>query len=258
MFRVRLKEAGRPADANRTVERLDARVLYGSITIHPKGTFMEGDRIVIEPHHQRAARQIDAYLAEHSLPGEKRFVITVAGESGSGKSETAAALAEALAGRGIDSVIFQQDDYFVHPPKSNDRVRRDDIDWVGPGEVRLKLLDEHLDAFRRGENAVTKPLVRYAEDRVDEEILDLEGFSVAIAEGTYTTLLDSADLHLFIDRTWEQTRAHREKRSRDAAELDPFIDRVLKIEHEIISKNKRRADLIIEPDYRVHVAGEPK
>ena len=97
------------------------------------------------------------------------------------------------------------------------------------------------------------PTVR---DRIDEEILDLEGFAVAIAEGTYTTLLASADLHVFIDRTWEQTRAHREKRSRDAAELDPFIDRVLQIEHEIISRNKQRADLIIDPDYRVHVAGE--
>ena len=219
---------------------------------------MEGDRIVIEPHHQRAAQQIDAHLAAHDLPGEERFVITVAGESGSGKSETAAALAEALAARGIDSVIFQQDDYFVYPPKSNDRARREDIGWVGPGEVRLELLDGHLEAFRRGENAVSKPLVRYAEDRIDEEILDLEGFAVAIAEGTYTTLLEAADLHVFIDRTWEQTRAHREKRSRDAAELDPFIDRVLEIEHEIISRNKQRADLIVDHDYRVHAAGDSK
>jgi len=219
---------------------------------------MEGDRIVIEPHHERAAQQIDSYLVEHDLPGQRRFAITVAGESGSGKSETAAALAKALSARGIDSVIFQQDDYFVHPPKSNDRVRRENIEWVGSGEVRLKLLDEHLDAFHRGENAVSKPLVRYAEDRIDEEILDLEGFGVAIAEGTYTTLLNSADLHVFIDRTWEQTRAHREKRSRDAAELDPFIDRVLKIEHEIISKNKQRADLIVDPDYRVYAAGDSK
>ncbi len=217
---------------------------------------MEGDRIVIEPHHQRAARGIDAYLAGQGLPGSERFVITVAGESGSGKSETAAALAEALAARGIDSVIFQQDDYFVYPPKSNDRARREDIDWVGPGEVRLALLDAHLGAFRRGDKALTKPLVRYADDRVDEEILDLEGFGVAIAEGTYTTLLESVDLHVFIDRTWEQTRAHREKRSRHASELDPFIDRVLEIEHAIISPHKQRADLIIDPDYAVHPAGD--
>jgi len=215
---------------------------------------MHGDRIVIEPHHQRAARQIDDWLVKNSLPDRERLVVTVAGESGSGKSETAAALAEALAVRGIESAIFQQDDYFVYPPKSNDRARRKDIDWVGPGEVRLDLLDEHLQAFREGSETLTKPLVRYAEDTIETETVDLQGFSVAIAEGTYTSLL-SADVRVFIDRDWHQTRAHREKRSRHAAELDPFIDRVLEIEHEIISGHKARADLVIDTDYAVHESG---
>lgn len=215
---------------------------------------MEGDRIVIEPHHEKAARAVDDWLEARDMPNDERIVITVAGESGSGKSETAAALAEALGQRGVDSVIFQQDDYFVYPPKSNDRARRDDIDWVGPGEVRLDLLDEHLQRFRDGATRLHKPLVRYADDRIDEETIDLHGFRVAIAEGTYTTLLASADVHVFIDRTWEQTRAHREKRSRDAAELDPFIDRVLAIEHDIISGHRDRADLIVDADYAVRPA----
>lgn len=217
---------------------------------------MQGDRIVIEPHHRRAAGGVDECLAERGLPGTDRYVITVAGESGSGKSETASALAETLAERGVDSVIFQQDDYFVYPPKSNDRARREDIDWVGPGEVRLDLLDKHLRGFKRGDASVRKPLVRYEEDRVDEETLDFDGSVVAIAEGTYTTLLQAADLRVFIDRTWEQTRAHREKRSRHASELDPFIDRVLRIEHDIISAHKARADLVVDADYRVHPSGD--
>lgn len=217
---------------------------------------MHGDRIVIEPHHERAARGIDNWLERNQLPGRRRLVITVAGESGSGKSETAAALAHALKKREIGSVIFQQDDYFIYPPKSNDRTRRDDIDWVGPGEVRLDLLDGHLEAFRDGAERLTKPLVRYAEDRIDSETVDLQGSQVAIAEGTYTTLLESADVHVFIDRDWRATRAHREKRSRDAAELDPFIDTVLEIEHEIISAHKGRADLIVGTDYSVHPAGQ--
>ncbi len=35
-----------------------------------------------------------------------------------------------------------------------------------------------------------------------------------IAEGTYTTLLPNADTRVFIDRTYLETRAHREKRAR--------------------------------------------
>lgn len=217
---------------------------------------MHGDRIVIEPHHRAAASDIDRWLSDHGLPapGESgRLVVTVAGESGSGKSETAAALAECLAARGHRAFVFQQDDYFRLPPKSNDRRRREGIDWVGPGEVRLDRMDADLDAFRARADGHAKPLVRYAEDRVDEERVDLSGYDVAIAEGTYTSLLN-ADIRVFIDRDWQQTRAHREKRRRDASELDPFIDRVLEIEHEIISSHKPRADLIIDPQYTVHAA----
>lgn len=215
---------------------------------------MHGDRIVIEAHHRRAAGAIDNWLQAHELPRDHRLVLTVAGESGSGKSETAAALADALAARGVDSAIFQQDDYFVYPPRSNDRARRADIGWVGPGEVRLDLMDEHLQAFGDGAEALEKPLVRYAEDRIDSERISLEGCAVAIAEGTYTTLLASADVRVFIDRDWQATRAHREKRSRDAAELDPFIDRVLAIEHDIISAHKARADLVVTADFSVQPA----
>jgi len=213
---------------------------------------MHGDRIVIEAHHERAAVAIDDWLQRQGLPGRDRMIVTVAGESGSGKSETAAALADALAARGAGSVIFQQDDYFVYPPRSNDRARRADIDWVGPGEVRLDLLDAHLEAFKAGADALEKPLVRYAEDRIDGERVSFEGCAVGIAEGTYTSLLTAADVRVFIDRDWEATRAHREKRSRDAAELDPFIDRVLAIEHAVISAHKARADLIVAEDFSVH------
>ena len=103
---------------------------------------MRGDSIVIEPHHKRAAEGICDIILPVLRQSNDRFVLTVAGESGSGKSETAAAVAEQLAQSGIQSYIFQQDDYFVYPPKSNDQARRKDINWVGPQEVRLDLLDE--------------------------------------------------------------------------------------------------------------------
>ena len=119
---------------------------------------MKGDSIVIEKHHRAAAAGICEILLPVITTGGGKFVITVAGESGSGKSETAAAIAERLAQDGVDSFIFQQDDYFVHPPKSNDRVRREDIGWVGPQEVKLDLMDEHLAQFRAGAVLIDKPL----------------------------------------------------------------------------------------------------
>jgi uridine kinase len=216
---------------------------------------MRGDTIIVEEHHRRAAAEIVPALLPRIRGSGGKYTISVAGESGSGKSETATAIADALAEEGIESVIFQQDDYFVHPPKSNDRARRDDIAWVGPQEVRLDLLDEHLEAFRGGAASIDKPLVDYETDSVTAEDLPTAGARVAISEGTYTSLLENVDTRVFIARDYEATRAHREKRRRDAAELDPFIDEVLKIEHAIISEHRIRADIVINADYSVAPRG---
>ena len=215
---------------------------------------MRGDSIVIEDHHRKAAAGIAPIVRQTLDATGGRIGVTIAGESGSGKSEIAAALAEALGEHGVASVIFGQDDYFVYPPKSNDAARRKDINWVGPQEVKLDLLDEHMRAFIDGADRIEKPEVVYEDDVVESEVMDAAGARVAIAEGTYTTLIPSATHHAFIDRDYTQTRKHREKRNRDASELDAFIDRVLEIEHAIISAHKAKADIVVNEDYSVSPA----
>jgi uridine kinase len=210
---------------------------------------MKGDIIIVEEHHSRAAQQIVNQILSEVQARAGRYTMTVAGESGSGKSEMAKALAETFEGQGVACGIYQQDDYFVYPPRSNDVTRRKDIGWVGPQEVRLDLLDAHLQAALAGEDEVTKPLVIYDEDRITAEQLSLAGLKVIIAEGTYTSLLDHVDKKIFIARNRLETMAARQKRGREA--MDPFIEDVLKIEHEIISKQRDLADIVISRDYDV-------
>ena len=212
---------------------------------------MRGDAIIVEAHHRKAAEAITPLILPEIEASPGRYTISVAGESGSGKSETATAIAEALAEHGISSAIFQQDDYFVYPPKTNDSTRRKDIGWVGPQEVRLDLLDGHLQAFLADAESIEKPLVVYETDTITSEEIAVKNVRVAIAEGTYTSLLDKVGTRIFIDRDFSETRAHREKRKRDKSELDPFIDEVLIIEHDIISSHKSRADIVINADYSV-------
>jgi len=212
---------------------------------------MQGDTIVIEDHHHRAAICVAANLLPKIQLFDGKYTMTVAGESGAGKSEIAVAIARHLEVAGIPCVILQQDDYFRLPPKTNDLTRRKDISVSGPQEVRLDLMSKHLEAFIDSEPAIEKPLVIYEEDRIDSEILDLSGARVLIAEGTYTTKLEHVESRVFIDRDYRDTRKHRERRNRDASELDEFIDRVLVIEHEIISADKANADIVINRDYTV-------
>jgi len=217
---------------------------------------MKGDSIIVEDHHRKAAAGIVPVLLPILEKSSQRYTISVAGQSGAGKSETAMAIALALHTHGIESAIFQQDDYFVHPPKTNDATRRENIAWVGTGEVRLDLMDEHLAAFLNGAGEIEKPLVDYHDDSIGSEVMEPGDAQVAIADGTYTTLLNNVMCHVFIDRDYLDTRAHREKRRRDDSELDPFIDQVLAIEHEIISSHRSRADIIVNRDYSITVVSD--
>ncbi|MBN2528529.1 MAG: hypothetical protein JXR76_19225 [Deltaproteobacteria bacterium] len=209
---------------------------------------MIGDKLVIEAYHEENGRRISAACLPKIKRAGRPFTLTVAGESGSGKSESAATTAHELEKIGYRVAILGQDDYFRLPPKSNSQKRKEDISWVGLGEVRLDLMDAHLKAAKEGTATIVKPTVIFGEDRIEEESISLDGIDVVIAEGTYTTHLTEADFHAFIDKTYHDTLEHRKKRARDVVEGE-FIESVLEIEHKIISAQKSKADIILPKKY---------
>ena len=215
---------------------------------------MKGDVIVLEEHHKQAARKIVPEIIDKIKNKAARYTITVAGESGSGKSETGKAIADELEKRGVKSVLLGQDDYFVLPPKSNDARRRENPEWLGPHvEVKLDVLEQNLKDAINGKREITKPLVDYNENSVEEETVNLERVKVLIAEGTYTSLLKNVDTKVFIARNRLDTLEHRRKRNRGDEVGDPFIEQVLVTEHKIIAGHKQLADFVITKDYDVIV-----
>jgi uridine kinase len=213
---------------------------------------MKGDIILVEEHHRKAASVIAPAIFEKVRTKPARYIISVAGESGSGKSETAKAIADELAKLGVRSVILGQDDYFVLPPRSNDARRRNDQEWLGPHvEVNLDLMEGNLRAAIEGAQALIKPLVDYDNDRVGEERISLEGVAVVIAEGTYTSLLRHVDTRVFIARSRRDTLEHRIKRNRGGEARDPFVEQVLTREHMIIAGHRHLADFIVTKEYDV-------
>jgi uridine kinase len=205
---------------------------------------MKGDKLIIEKHHTGRATEICELLRDRI---QKGFTLTVAGESGSGKSELASEIARLLTAAGQSTGILQQDDYFVFPPKTNHEMRRRNIEQVGPYEVKLDFLDSNLRSFKNGDSILFKPLVYYDEDRMTTEEMPVEDFVALIAEGTYTSLLSFVDFRIFIDRDYHQTLEARKRRARD--QFDDFLVDVLEREHQIISKHKERASVIIPEDF---------
>jgi len=213
---------------------------------------MKGDVLVIEAHHRRAAAQIAADLVDAIDAKGGRFLVTVAGESGSGKSETAAALGEQLLQMGVAAVVLGQDDYFVLPPRSNDARRRTDPEWLGPHvEVRFDLLQANVDAALAGAGAIEKPVIDYDGDSAAMEVVSLEGVKVVIVEGTYVSLLRHVDRRIFIARNRLETLEHRKRRNRGSEAADPFIEGVLAVEHKIIAGHRALADFVLTRDFDV-------
>jgi len=215
---------------------------------------MKGDIIVLEKHHENAARIIVPEIIEKIKNKKSRYTITVSGESGSGKSETGKAIADELEKHGVKSVLLGQDDYFVLPPKSNDSRRREDPEWLGPHvEVKMDVLEQNLIDAIDGKNEIIKPLIDYNQNSVEDETISLEGIQVVIAEGTYTALLRNVDTKVFIARNRIDTLEHRQKRNRGTEVGDPFIEQVLITEHKIIAGHGQLADFLITKDYEVIV-----
>ena len=204
---------------------------------------MVGDKITYFPSYQNVTNGVIQKL-EKELNGKNRICIAVGGESGSGKTSLAHALKLDIEKElSLKGFVFHLDDYFFLPPKDNHKNRIKNLKNVGSHEVNLKLLDNHLRAFiKQKDIPLKKPLVIYEKNKIMSEVINPKEYDFCIVEGTYTMLLKVPALKVFIDKTYKETKANRLERARDV--MDDFNEKVLEIEHKIISKQPELADII--------------
>jgi len=147
--------------------------------------------------------------------GEAR-VVGLSGESGSGKTTLGAALAEALG-----ATLVHMDDWYRLPPDENSRARRRDLEIVGPGEVALGALDEHIGG--------------------------LDG--PVVVEGTWVLLLGTPQVQVFLERTWQESHRDRIARGRDP--IDDHTPRILAREQQILGFYLDRVDVRVDSAWQL-------
>ena len=217
--------------------------------ILPLNNSLINEPIQIKEEYFTVSNQIIEKLKKSSLLDKEKLVIGVCGESGSGKSVTAKCLQIALAKENISSVILHQDSYYKLPPKENHEKRKADINHIGANEVKLDLMQTHIDQFKSKATNIMVPVVDYRKNIFLQYDTYIENTPVLIVEGVYAFLLKELDFKVFMARTFKETLEKRKERSREV--YDPFVEQVLDIEHQIVLPFKVLSDVIIGEDYKV-------
>jgi uridine kinase len=209
--------------------------------------------------HKKASEAIVSAIIGKVRGKTGVYTLSLAGESGCGKTETGKALVAEFEGRGIRALLLGQDNYFFLPPLANDAMRKKDPAWLGPHkEVNLKLLDKNLRDATNGAKTISSPHIDYKSNRETTETINIDGIKAIIVEGTYTSLLKNIDTRIFIDEDYHDTLKFRKLRNRGDEVNDPFVEGILETEHKIIAGHKYLADIIITKNYEVIPGGDPE
>ena len=206
---------------------------------------MLGDVLLIEEKHKIVGKQ----LAEMVLKqGNKRLIVAISGESGSGKSELSHCMAMELKGNGLKAKILHSDDYYKISPKERGQWRVDNQDKIGLDEYDWDKIEQNIDDFKN-ERVATTPSIDILTDQEDELITDFKGIDILIMDGLYAINLDSADIRVLIDITYHNTKKAQLKRGKE--KMDEMRLKVLMAEHKAVQFIRHKATVVVSADYKI-------
>jgi mannosylfructose-phosphate synthase len=230
-----------------------------------------GDRPRIASQHVWSAEQLLPRVLEAqriAARADRRLIVAIGGESGSGKTELAHCLGIGLRRHGLWSALLPGDVFFRLPPSANHEARLaadhagDLADYIGPPrEIDVDALDGMLAEAADPDNAeilCPSDCRALSGRRYADVPLALSRCQVVFVDLTYSMLLDSPDLRIFLESDYLERREYIRRRNtaRDPDQDFSFILKVLAIEHEQIQHTAARADLIV--DVRGEVRDTPR
>jgi len=210
---------------------------------------MLGDILLITEKHKRAAEKIMEYVLKNK---KDRMIIAISGESGSGKSELAHSLAKLLRGEKIFAKPIHTDNYYkTHPLKRKEwRVKNGIEKVVGYNEYEWDKIDKNIADFKAG-RVSTMPCVDLVTEQVDTLTTDFSEVQMLIVDGLYAIKAEAADVRVFIELTYLQTKEKHTKDTRGKEVMDEVRWAILAQEHRMVQSLKPMADLLITEDYEV-------
>lgn len=226
-----------------------------------------GDPPIIRPQHKKAAKGLVPHIQEATMKAKRksrRAIVALGGESGAGKSEVAEYLKFLLRQEGIWALTLPGDAFFKLTPAQNHQVRLKAYhegrlkEYLGPNEVDIEKLNSILNqAVRRRNKKVFVPSDsrRLHSRRYESVPVNLTAEDVIFVDLTYSILLKNTNLKVFFESDYKRRLQEIKERNiaRDPDQDFTFILKVLEIEHRIIQKLRKEADLLITNNYEVAI-----
>ena len=204
---------------------------------------MIGDVLLLAEKHQRLGKRIFQRLQQMRTNG--KFIVSIGGESGSGKSELAHVLRSLLKQQQVKAKILHTDNYYKVPPAQRTAWRQQHgIARVGLDEYDWAKIAEHLVAFRQGQEAQL-PFIDIVTDQIDRLCTSFQEIEVLVLEGLYA-LNAQADLKVFIDLSYHQTKHAQVTRGKEPQ--TQFRAQILEREHVVVQSLKAQADMVVAYD----------
>jgi uridine kinase len=210
---------------------------------------MLGDILLITDKHRAAAKMI----ADHILKNRKqRMIVAISGESGSGKTELAHAIAKLMRREGIFAKLLHTDNYYkTHPLERREwRTKHGIENVVGYDEYQWDAIYKNLSDFRHGRKS-EMPCVDLVTEQVDKLTTNFSEVDMLIIDGLYAIKTESADLRVFIELTYLETKEKHTKDARGKEVMDEARWATLGQEHKMVQALRPLADLLVTKDFEV-------
>ncbi len=210
---------------------------------------MLGDILLIQEKHKKAGEDIIQRILKQK---KDKFIVAISGESGSGKSELAHVIARGLRKHGIMAKPLHTDNYYNSDPLKRKawRVENGIEKVVGYNEYLWDEIHQNIDDFKNNRKS-EMPCVDLVTEQVDRLITDFCTVDMLVVDGLYSIKTKEADLRIFIELTYLETKEKHTKDSRGKEVMDEVRWAILGQEHKMVQSLKPLADLLITKDYEV-------
>lgn len=203
---------------------------------------MLGDKVIVQDIHRAKARLILPKVLKFQEKNN-RFILAIAGQSGTGKTEIGSVLQELLFDYNIRVKCLHIDDYYLTHWESRNKQRQK-TGVIGKEEINWKKLNKVIRDFKANKKKLYVQRIHKYLNSIEHCISSGRKIDVLLIEGLYAGYCN-ADFKVYLDGQISDTYDFRKLRMKENPD-NAFRQKVLEKESACVCQSKNLCDLVID------------